>query len=53
MHNFGRAGRVDRDGIARLVRSLSRLLEPGEALEATAGGELTFVAWVLQLWQRT
>ena len=60
VHNFGRADRVDRDGIARLVRSLSRLLEPGEALEATAGGELTFVdsrpmggAWVLhQLWAR-
>ncbi len=60
IHNFGRADRVDRDGIARLVRSLSRLLEPGEALSATGTDELTFVdsrpmggAWVLdQLWRR-
>jgi hypothetical protein len=60
IYNFGRADRVDRDGIARLVRSLSRLLEPGEALSATGTDELTFVdsrpmggAWVLdQLWRR-
>jgi hypothetical protein len=60
IHNFGRVDRVDRDGIARLVRSLSRLLEPGEALSATATDDLAFVdsrpmggAWVLdQLWRR-
>jgi len=60
VHNFGRADRVDREGIARLVASLSRLLTPGEALEATAGDGLSFVdsrpmggAWVLdQLWRR-
>lgn len=60
VHNFGRADRVDRDAIARLVASLSRLLSPGEALEATATEELRFIdsrpmggAWVLdQLWRR-
>ena len=60
VHNFGRADRVDRDAIARLVRSLSRLLGPGEALEASASEEMAFVdsrpmggAYVLdQLWRR-
>ncbi len=60
VHSFGRADRVDRDAIARLVASLSRLLTPGEALEATAVDGMAFVdsrpmggAWVLdQLWRR-
>ena len=60
VHNFGRADRIDREAIARLVASLSRLLTPGEALEATATEGLSFVdsrpmggAWVLdQLWRR-
>ena len=60
VHNFGRADRIDRDAIARLVASLSRLLSPGEALEATATDGLAFVdsrpmggAWVLDgLWRR-
>jgi Transposase DDE domain len=60
VHNFGRADRIDRDAIARLVASLSRLLAPGEALAVTATEGLAFVdsrpmggAWVLdQLWRR-
>ena len=60
VHNFGRADRVDRDAIARLVSSLSRLLAPGEALAATSTEGMAFVdsrpmggAWVLdQLWRR-
>ncbi|HET6918175.1 MAG TPA: IS1634 family transposase [Jiangellaceae bacterium] len=60
VHNFGRADRIDRDAIARLVASLSRLLAPGEALAATATEGLAFVdsrpmggAWVLDgLWRR-
>ena len=36
IHSFGRADRVDREGLARLVRSISRFLEPGAAVAATA-----------------
>lgn len=60
VHNFGRADRIDRDAIARLVASLSRLVSSGEALEATAADGLAFVdsrpmggAWALDgLWRR-
>jgi len=37
IHNFGRADVVDRDGLARLVKSISRFLDPAEAVAATAG----------------
>ena len=60
VHNFGREDRLDREALARLVRSLSRVLEPGQALMATAPEDLAFVrsvpfggAWVLDgLWRR-
>jgi hypothetical protein len=60
LYNFGREDRLDRAAIARLVTSLSRLLEPGAALAAAAPTELTFVdarpmggAYVLdRLWRR-
>lgn len=61
IHNFGRADRVDRDGLARLVRSISRFLGPADAVAATAGaGEVSVVdsrpmgtAWVAdRLWER-
>lgn len=60
IHSFGREERVDRAALARLVRSLSRALEPEQALIATAPVELEFVrsaplggAWVLDgLWRR-
>ncbi len=60
IHRFGRADQVDRDGLARLVRSISRFLDPGEAVAATAAGEVSIIesramgsAWLAdQLWER-
>jgi hypothetical protein len=68
IHNFGRADEVDRDALARLVRSISRFLDPAdatllalEAQAAAAGVELPAVvdsrpmgvAWVAdRLWRR-
>ncbi len=61
IHNFGRADLVERDGLARLVKSISRFLDPAEAVAATAGtGEVRVVdsrpmgtAWVAdRLWER-
>jgi hypothetical protein len=60
LYSFGREDELDRDAVKRLVGSLTRLLEPGEGLAATATGELEFVssvafggAYVLdQLWHR-
>lgn len=43
IHNFGRAELVDRDGLARLVRSISRFLDPAEALAATSSCEIGVV----------
>jgi len=40
IHNFGRADAVDRDGLARLVRSISRFLDPGQAVAAAVPGEV-------------
>ncbi len=60
IHNFGRADQVDRDALARLVSSISRFLEPAEAIRATSGSEVEVVdsrrfggAYVLRsLWER-
>jgi hypothetical protein len=60
LYSFGREDRLGKDAIARLVASLSRLLEPGDALAATASSDLAFTesrpyggAYVLDaLWQR-
>jgi hypothetical protein len=61
IHNFGRADLVERDGLARLVKSISRFLDPADAVAATAsGGEVRVVdsrpmgtAWVAdRLWER-
>jgi len=60
LHSFGREDQLDREAVERLVGSLCRLLEPGRAQAATAGGELEFVVsrtlggpYVLDaLWQR-
>ena len=60
IYNFGREDQLDRDAIARLVGSLSRVLQPGEALQAAGCTELEFVAsrplggaWTLdRLWRR-
>jgi hypothetical protein len=36
IHNFGRADLVERDGLARLVRSISRFLDPADAIAASS-----------------
>ncbi len=60
LYGLGREDRLDRAAIKRLVASLSGLLEPADALAATAGAGLCFVesrplggAYVLDgLWHR-
>ncbi|HET7415416.1 MAG TPA: IS1634 family transposase [Arthrobacter sp.] len=61
IHNFGRADLVERDGLARLVKSISRFLDPAEAVAAASGsGEVRVVdsrpmgtAWVAdRMWER-
>ena len=44
IHSFGREDQLDRQALARLVRSISRFLEPGEQLQAAASEELRFLA---------
>ncbi|MGO9853791.1 MAG: IS1634 family transposase [Acidimicrobiales bacterium] len=44
VYSLGREDQLDREALKRLVRSISRFLEPAEALEATAGTELSFLA---------
>nr|WP_217364420.1 IS1634 family transposase [Streptomyces spongiicola] len=46
LFTFGREDELDRDAIRRLVASLSRLLEPGQALEANAAPGLDFTGSV-------
>jgi Transposase DDE domain len=60
IHNFGRAESVDRDALARLVRSISRFIEPEQALTGAEGAEVEVLdsrhlggAWALdRLWRR-
>ena len=60
IHSFGRADKVDRAALARLVASISRFLDPGKAVAAAAAGEVEVIdsrrmgtAWVLgRLWDR-
>jgi hypothetical protein len=60
IHRFGRADEVDRDALARLVRSISRFLDPAQAVAATASGEVSIIdsrsmgaSWVAdRLWER-
>jgi Transposase DDE domain len=60
IYSFGREDQLDRVALARLVGSLSRVLEPEQALIATAPAELEFVrsvplggAWALDgLWRQ-
>jgi hypothetical protein len=42
LYSFGREDQLDKDAIRRLVASLGRLLDPADALAATADGELVF-----------
>lgn len=43
VHSFGREDQIDREALARLVRSISRVLDPEAQLAAQAHGELAFV----------
>ncbi len=60
IHNFGRADKVDRAALARLVSSISRFLTPEQAATAAAGGEVEILdsrrlggAWTLdRVWER-
>jgi len=60
LYSFGREDQLDQDAVRRLVASLARLLDPADALAATAEGELAFTesrpyggAYVLDvLWNR-
>src|SRR5450759_1652689 len=60
IHNFGRADTVDRDGLARLVSSISRFLTPEQAVAVAHGVEVEVVdsrrmggSWTLdRLWER-
>ena len=60
IHNFGRAETVDRDALARLVASISRFLDPQQAIAAAHTGQIEILdsrhfggVWVLdQLWGR-
>ncbi|MER5434505.1 hypothetical protein [Streptomyces sp. NPDC002588] len=46
LFSFGREDDLDREAIRRLVASVSRLLEPGDALAATATSDLEFTSSV-------
>jgi hypothetical protein len=60
IHRFGRTDEVDREALARLVRSISRFLDPAQAVAATASGEVSILesramgsAWLAdRLWER-
>jgi hypothetical protein len=60
IHNFGRADKVDRDALGRLVSSISRFLTPEQAATAASGGEVEILdsrrlggAWTLdRVWER-
>ncbi|HMB06068.1 MAG TPA: hypothetical protein VKP69_20340, partial [Isosphaeraceae bacterium] len=60
IHNFGRADRIDREALRRLVASISRFLDPGEAVAAAQGSDVEILdarrfggAYVLdELWHR-
>jgi len=43
VYSFGREDALDRDAIKRLVASLAKLLDPADALAATAGSDLVFL----------
>jgi Transposase DDE domain len=60
IHRFGRTDEVDREALGRLVRSISRFLDPAQAVAATASGEVSILesramgsAWLAdRLWER-
>jgi hypothetical protein len=60
IHNFGRVEKVDRAGLARLVASISRFLDPAAAVAAAGGAEVEVLdsrrlgcVWTLdRIWER-
>ncbi len=60
IHNLGREDTIDKEGLARLIHSISRFIEPEQALAAKGSDELAFIrskpmgaAWLLDgLWKR-
>ena len=44
VYSFGREDKLDRDALARLVKSISRFLEPGVVLEAGAAPDISFIS---------
>ena len=60
IHNFGRADRVDREALGRLVSSISRFLTPEQAATAATGVDVEVLdsrrlgaGWTLdRVWQR-
>jgi transposase len=60
VHRFGRTDQVDREALRRLVRSISRVLDPADAVAAAMPGEVTLVdsrpmgaCWLAdRLWER-
>src|SRR5712691_10131254 len=56
VHNFGRADQVDRDGLKRLVKSINRVLDAGDAVasclrEVERVFELGVVLAARRLWE--
>ena len=60
LHNFGRVEKVDRAGLARLVSSISRFLDPATAVAAASGMDVEVLdsrrlggVWTLdRVWER-
>jgi hypothetical protein len=60
VHRFGRTDQVDREALVRLVRSISRFLDPADAVAATEAGEVRVLdsramgsCWLAdRLWER-
>ncbi len=60
VHRFGRTDQVDREALRRLIKSISRFLDPADQVAATVSGEVSVVesramggCWVAdQLWRR-
>lgn len=48
VHSFGRANAVDREALRRLVRSISRFLDPADAVAAAAGGGVSILNLTLR-----
>jgi hypothetical protein len=60
VHRFGRTDQLDREALRRLIKSISRFLDPADQVAATVSGEVSVVesramggCWVAdRLWQR-